>query len=71
MNAEIAAAAIRDFQDTFGAVRREIARVIVGHDEVIDAILAAFFAGGHVLIEGVPGHRQDADRALARARRST
>ena len=66
MNAEIAAASIRDFQETFAAVRREIARVVVGHDEAIDTILAAFFAGGHVLIEGVPGHRQDADRALAR-----
>jgi MoxR-like ATPase len=55
MNAEIAAASIRDFQEVFGAVRREIARVVVGHDEVIDAILAGLLAGGHVLIEGVPG----------------
>jgi MoxR-like ATPase len=51
----IAAAAIRDFQDTFAAVRREIARVVVGHEQVIEIILTAFFAGGHVLIEGVPG----------------
>ena len=56
MNAEIAAAAIRDFQETFGAVRREIARVVVGHDEVIDAILAALFA-----------RRPRADRGRARA----
>jgi MoxR-like ATPase len=55
MSAELAAAAIRDFQDTFGAVRREIARVVVGHDEVLDTILTGLFAGGHVLIEGVPG----------------
>jgi MoxR-like ATPase len=55
MNAEIAAASIRDFQEVFGAVRREIARVVVGHDEVIDAILAGLLGGGHVLIEGVPG----------------
>src|SRR5262245_6163090 len=55
MSAEIAAAAIRDFQDTFGAVRREIARVVVGHDEAIDTILTGLFSGGHVLIEGVPG----------------
>jgi len=53
--AEGAAAAIRDFQDTFAAVRREMARVVVGHDEVIDTILVGLFAGGHVLIEGVPG----------------
>jgi MoxR-like ATPase len=51
----LAEAAIRDFQDAFAAVRREIAKVVVGHTDAIDAILTAFFAGGHVLIEGVPG----------------
>src|SRR5262249_32633666 len=51
----VAAAAIRGFQETFTAVRREIARVVVGHENVIELILTAFFAGGHVLIEGVPG----------------
>src|SRR5207253_395345 len=30
-------------------------RVVVGHEHAIDVILTAFFAGGHVLIEGVPG----------------
>ena len=54
-DAELAAAAIQDFQDTFRAVRHEIARAVVGHDDVIDVILAGLFAGGHVLIEGVPG----------------
>jgi MoxR-like ATPase len=48
-------AAITDFNDTFSAVRREVAKVIVGHDQVVETILTAFFAGGHVLIEGVPG----------------
>jgi MoxR-like ATPase len=52
---EIGAAAIRDFRDTFAAVRREIARVVIGHERAVEAILTAFFAGGHVLIEGVPG----------------
>jgi MoxR-like ATPase len=51
----VAEAAIRDFQDTFTAVRREIGKVVVGHEHAIDTILGAFFAGGHVLIEGVPG----------------
>jgi MoxR-like ATPase len=32
-----------------------MARVIVGHTKVIEEILVAFFSGGHVLIEGVPG----------------
>ena len=55
MNAAVAAEAIRDFQDTFAAVRREIGKVVVGHERAIEIILTAFFAGGHVLIEGVPG----------------
>jgi MoxR-like ATPase len=55
VSADVAAAAIREFQETFGAVRREIGRVVVGHDEVLDTILTGLFAGGHVLIEGVPG----------------
>src|SRR5262249_19559031 len=50
-----AEAAIQDFQDTFTAVREEIGRAVVGHEEAIHIILTAFFAGGHVLIEGVPG----------------
>ena len=36
-------------------LRREIARVLVGQDELVDRILTALLAGGHVLIEGVPG----------------
>jgi MoxR-like ATPase len=37
------------------AARREIAKVIVGQDALIEEVLIALFAGGHVLIEGVPG----------------
>jgi MoxR-like ATPase len=55
MTPELAEAAIRDFQDAFTAVRQEIAKAVVGHEQAIDVILTAFFAGGHVLIEGVPG----------------
>jgi MoxR-like ATPase len=51
----VAEAAIRDFQDTFASVRREIGKIVIGHEEAIETILIAFFAGGHVLIEGVPG----------------
>ena len=36
-------------------LKREIAKVIVGQDEVLDRILVALIAGGHVLLEGVPG----------------
>ena len=43
------------FSKTVGALRDELHRVIVGQDEVIERLLVAFFAGGHVLLEGVPG----------------
>jgi MoxR-like ATPase len=55
MTPVVAEVAVQDFQDTFTAVREEVGRVVVGHEEPIDVILTAFFAGGHVLIEGVPG----------------
>jgi MoxR-like ATPase len=55
VTATLAEAAIRDFQETFAAVRAELARVVVGHEAAIEAVLTGFFAGGHVLIEGVPG----------------
>ncbi len=43
------------FRGRFGELRQEIGRVIVGHAEIIDGVLAALFAGGNVLLEGVPG----------------
>jgi len=36
-------------------LKREIARVIVGQDEVVDRVLTGLLANGHILIEGVPG----------------
>jgi MoxR-like ATPase len=39
----------------YEAARREIAKVIVGQDDVIESLLVALFAGGHLLIEGIPG----------------
>jgi MoxR-like ATPase len=36
-------------------VREEIGRVIVGQNEVIEGVLICLIAGGHVLLEGVPG----------------
>jgi len=40
---------------TVSALRQEVRRVILGQDEVIDHVLAALLAGGHVLLEGKPG----------------
>jgi MoxR-like ATPase len=36
-------------------VREEIAKVIVGQQDVVDGVLICLLAGGHVLLEGVPG----------------
>ena len=36
-------------------VRREISKAIVGQAEVVDGVLIALLAGGHVLLEGAPG----------------
>ena len=43
------------FRARYEAVRAELAKVIVGQREVVDTVLRAFFAGGNVLLEGVPG----------------
>ncbi|HVC64587.1 MAG TPA: AAA family ATPase, partial [Candidatus Dormibacteraeota bacterium] len=37
------------------ALRAEVGKVIVGHNEVVSEVLVGLFAGGHVLLEGVPG----------------
>ncbi|NLY88172.1 MAG: AAA domain-containing protein [Firmicutes bacterium] len=36
-------------------VKKEIARIVVGQEEVIEAVLLALVTGGHVLLEGPPG----------------
>ena len=46
---------VDEFRDTFARLRAELAQVIVGQSDVVEEILIALFAGGHVLIEGVPG----------------
>ena len=43
------------FQETFTRLEGEVRKIIVGHDDIIRKVLIAFFAGGHVLLEGVPG----------------
>src|ERR1051325_3639709 len=48
-------AQIASFRTTSSRLRAEIAKVIVGHDAIVDGTLTAVFSGGHVLLEGVPG----------------
>ena len=43
------------FQEDFSSLRHELAKVVVGQADVIEEVLIAAVAGGHVLIEGVPG----------------
>src|SRR2546429_1880183 len=46
---------IQKFRGGYTALRGEIGKVIVGHDAIVEGTLIALFAGGHVLLEGVPG----------------
>jgi MoxR-like ATPase len=45
----------REFVDRYTAVREQIGRVIVGHDDIVHGVLTCLFVGGHCLLEGVPG----------------
>ena len=51
--------AVRDqlelFRSDFGRLRAEIGQVVVGQEEIVEGALVALIAGGHVLLEGVPG----------------
>ena len=47
--------ALENLKSVYQAVRSELAKVIVGQEEVVEQILIAIFAQGHVLLEGVPG----------------
>ena len=53
-SAEAREAAAR-FQSVYTRIKDEIGRMMVGQDDVVEGVLTALFAGGHVLLEGVPG----------------
>src|ERR671914_2575469 len=44
-----------EFAARYKAVREQIGRVIVGHDDIVHGVLTCLFVGGHCLLEGVPG----------------
>lgn len=46
---------VHEFRERFGLMKREIERVLLGQDEIVESTILAILAGGHVLIEGVPG----------------
>lgn len=46
---------ISEIKEKIDTIRNEIHKVIVGQDQIIDQILTALLANGHILLEGVPG----------------
>ncbi|MGY3052644.1 MoxR-like ATPase [Pedobacter sp. UYEF25] len=47
--------AVDALHQTFKEIQREIAKVIVGQDDVVKAVLISIFSNGHCLLVGVPG----------------
>jgi MoxR-like ATPase len=47
--------AVRKLRDGFNEIKRQLSRVIVGQDQVIEELLIALFSRGHCILEGVPG----------------
>src|SRR5205814_453174 len=43
------------FRRDYAAVRSQIERAVVGHEEIVEGVLICLFVGGHCLLEGVPG----------------
>src|SRR6476646_5355884 len=46
---------VRGFSRDVGRLRDEVAKVIVGHEAIVEGVVMALLAGGHALLEGVPG----------------
>jgi len=47
--------AVNEVRTIAERVRIEVAKAVVGQDDAVDLLLAALFAGGHILLEGPPG----------------
>jgi len=45
----------QEFCDVFSKLNNEVHKVFVGHDQLVQHVLAALLSDGHVLLEGVPG----------------
>jgi MoxR-like ATPase len=43
------------FRKDLTALRAEIGKMIVGHEEIVEGVVTCLLAGGHALLEGVPG----------------
>jgi len=51
----VSASSIKEAVDKLVLLKKEIQKVIVGQDEIIEEIIIGMMAGGHCLLEGVPG----------------
>ena len=54
-SADQAREAAGQFREIYANIKEQVCAMMVGQDEVIDGVMTALFAGGHVLLEGVPG----------------
>ncbi|MEZ5357411.1 MAG: MoxR family ATPase [Candidatus Zixiibacteriota bacterium] len=48
-------AALQQLQDSYGRIKAEIGKIIIGQQDVVDQLLIALLANGHCLLVGVPG----------------
>ncbi|MCA9860281.1 MAG: AAA family ATPase, partial [Thermomicrobiales bacterium] len=46
---------VADFREHFSLIQSEVAKVMVGQEDVVQEVLTCILAGGHALLEGVPG----------------
>lgn len=46
---------VSEFRELFQGIQAEVGKVMVGQDEVVEEVLICIMAGGHALLEGVPG----------------
>jgi len=51
----VSEARLQELQDQISTVKQEVAKVIVGQEEIVNQVLMSVFAGGHCLMIGVPG----------------
>jgi MoxR-like ATPase len=47
--------AVARYQEEFAKIRAEIAKIFVGQDDMVSALIEALLSNGHVLLEGIPG----------------
>ena len=56
MTTDAHASSLPDGADALAAaIRAEVGKAFIGQEDVLDAVMIALLAGGHVLLEGVPG----------------